>query len=66
METWEEKLSQVPQMPWADARAIQLRVEKKVEAMRQAQKKEHAATSPLGQRPPLDADHVPLPKGRVR
>lgn len=46
MDTIPKSLLDAPRMSWLAARAEQLHLEKKVEKMRQARKKEQASTPP--------------------
>lgn len=70
MDTLPKSLLNAPRISWLQARKEQLEVEKLVEKKRQERRKEMAAgkalPSPLGQRPELDADHLPLPRDRER
>jgi hypothetical protein len=62
----ERLLSEPDPLTWFDNRKLQLELMKFAEERKKAIAGDKVPLSPLGQRPPLDADHVPLPKGRVR
>jgi hypothetical protein len=53
---WQDKLT------WSDRRKLRIDFMKEVEKRKKAIAGDKASTSPLGQRPSLDADHVPMPK----
>ena len=56
-----ERLMAVPDtMTWAEIRKVRLANLKATEEARK--KRGKASTSPLGQRPSLDAEHLPMPK----
>ena len=65
VENWQKELAKVPQMSWGAARKIQLALIRKVEAKKkERQTSTKPPLSPLGQRPKLDADHLPFPKAK--
>jgi hypothetical protein len=53
---WQDTLT------WSENRKLQLELAKYVEERKKAIRGDKVPLSPLGQRPSLDADHLPLPK----
>ncbi len=53
---WQDKLT------WSDNRKLQTKLARHVEQMKKGVKGDKTPLSPLGQRPSLDAEHLPMPK----